>query len=77
MFTDFEILTAKFHFIDLAGSERLKCTGVTGNRAKHSKHHLLTKITNIILMLYVKHDINEFIVIEKKLIVGIYTFINF
>ncbi|KAI0212333.1 hypothetical protein LSAT2_002734 [Lamellibrachia satsuma] len=27
-------LTAKFHFIDFAGSDRLKCTGVTGNRAK-------------------------------------------
>ncbi|KAI0212332.1 hypothetical protein LSAT2_002733 [Lamellibrachia satsuma] len=30
MFTDFEILTARFHFIDLADSEQLKCTGVTG-----------------------------------------------
>ena len=30
--TDFE--TANFHFIDLAGSERLKCTGATGNHAK-------------------------------------------
>ena len=34
MFTDFETLTAKFHFVDLAGSERLKRTGATGNRAK-------------------------------------------
>ena len=34
MFTDFETLTAKFHFVDLAGSERLKRTLATGNRAK-------------------------------------------
>jgi hypothetical protein len=32
--SDFEMLTAKFHFVDLAGSERLKRTGATGNRAK-------------------------------------------
>ncbi|XP_052802857.1 kinesin-like protein KIF21A isoform X4 [Mya arenaria] len=32
--TEFEILTAKFHFVDLAGSERLKRTGATGDRAK-------------------------------------------
>ncbi|KAI0242690.1 hypothetical protein LSAT2_011764 [Lamellibrachia satsuma] len=29
MFTDFETLAAKFNFIDLACSERLKCTGAT------------------------------------------------
>jgi len=34
--TDFEVLTAKFHFVDLAGSERLKRTGATGRRAKES-----------------------------------------
>uniref|UniRef100_A0A915AVU8 Kinesin motor domain-containing protein n=1 Tax=Parascaris univalens TaxID=6257 RepID=A0A915AVU8_PARUN len=32
--SEFEILTAKFHFVDLAGSERLKRTGATGERAK-------------------------------------------
>lgn len=32
--TEFETLTAKFHFVDLAGSERLKRTGATGDRAK-------------------------------------------
>ncbi|XP_036914063.1 kinesin-like protein KIF21A isoform X8 [Sturnira hondurensis] len=32
--TEFETLTAKFHFVDLAGSERLKRTGATGERAK-------------------------------------------
>lgn len=32
--SDFETLTAKFHFVDLAGSERLKRTGATGDRAK-------------------------------------------
>nr|XP_002732855.2 PREDICTED: kinesin-like protein KIF21A-like [Saccoglossus kowalevskii] len=32
--SDFETLTAKFHFVDLAGSERLKRTGATGERAK-------------------------------------------
>ncbi|XP_043932542.1 kinesin-like protein KIF21B isoform X2 [Protopterus annectens] len=32
--TDYETLTAKFHFVDLAGSERLKRTGATGERAK-------------------------------------------
>lgn len=31
---EFETLTAKFHFTDLAGSERLKRTGATGDRAK-------------------------------------------
>ena len=31
---EFETLTAKFHFVDLVGSERLKCTGATGDRAK-------------------------------------------
>ncbi|KAI0236684.1 hypothetical protein LSAT2_012773 [Lamellibrachia satsuma] len=34
MFTDFETLAAKFNFIDLACSERLKCTGATGNCTK-------------------------------------------
>jgi len=34
--SDFEVLTAKFHFVDLAGSERLKRTGATGRRAKES-----------------------------------------
>ena len=34
--TDFEVLTAKFHFVDLAGSERLKRSGATGRRAKES-----------------------------------------
>ncbi|KAG1668931.1 Kinesin-like protein KIF21A [Nymphon striatum] len=34
MLSDFETLTAKFHFVDLAGSERLKRTGATGDRAK-------------------------------------------
>ncbi|VDM40579.1 unnamed protein product [Toxocara canis] len=32
--SEFEILTAKFHFVDLAGSERLKRTGATGDRAR-------------------------------------------
>lgn len=32
--TEFETLSAKFHFVDLAGSERLKRTGATGERAK-------------------------------------------
>ncbi|VDD91493.1 unnamed protein product [Enterobius vermicularis] len=32
--SEFEVLTAKFHFVDLAGSERLKRTGATGDRAK-------------------------------------------
>ncbi|CAL8385654.1 unnamed protein product [Gadus morhua 'NCC'] len=32
--TEFETLSAKFHFVDLAGSERLKRTGATGDRAK-------------------------------------------
>lgn len=32
--SEFETLTAKFHFVDLAGSERLKRTGATGERAK-------------------------------------------
>lgn len=32
--TEFETLTAKFHFVDLAGSERLKRTGATGERQK-------------------------------------------
>ncbi|XP_040073355.1 kinesin-like protein KIF21B [Ixodes scapularis] len=32
--SEFETLTAKFHFVDLAGSERLKRTGATGVRAK-------------------------------------------
>lgn len=32
--TEYETLTAKFHFVDLAGSERLKRTGATGERAK-------------------------------------------
>ncbi|CAK8681521.1 unnamed protein product [Clavelina lepadiformis] len=31
---EFETLSAKFHFTDLAGSERLKRTGATGDRAK-------------------------------------------
>ena len=31
---EFETLTAKFHFVDLAESERLKRTGATGDRAK-------------------------------------------
>lgn len=31
---EYETLTAKFHFTDLAGSERLKRTGATGDRAK-------------------------------------------
>ncbi|XP_058799695.1 kinesin-like protein KIF21A isoform X2 [Phymastichus coffea] len=34
MDSEFETLTAKFHFVDLAGSERLKRTGATGDRAK-------------------------------------------
>ena len=34
IFTDFETLAAKFHFINLAGSERLKCSGAMGNHAK-------------------------------------------
>ncbi|CAG5128284.1 unnamed protein product, partial [Candidula unifasciata] len=34
--TEFETLTAKFHFVDLAGSERLKRTGATGDRARES-----------------------------------------
>ncbi|XP_045080694.1 kinesin-like protein KIF21A isoform X1 [Coregonus clupeaformis] len=34
MNSEFETLTAKFHFVDLAGSERLKRTGATGDRAK-------------------------------------------
>jgi len=34
--SEFETLTAKFHFVDLAGSERLKRTGATGERAKES-----------------------------------------
>ncbi|KDR08130.1 Kinesin-like protein KIF21A, partial [Zootermopsis nevadensis] len=32
--SEFETLSAKFHFVDLAGSERLKRTGATGERAK-------------------------------------------
>ena len=32
--SDWESLSAKFHFVDLAGSERLKRTGATGERAK-------------------------------------------
>lgn len=32
--SEFESLTAKFHFVDLAGSERLKRTGATGERQK-------------------------------------------
>lgn len=32
--SEYETLTAKFHFVDLAGSERLKRTGATGERAK-------------------------------------------
>lgn len=32
--TEFELLSAKFHFVDLAGSERIKRTGATGERAK-------------------------------------------
>lgn len=32
--SEFETLTAKFHFVDLAGSERLKRTGATGERQK-------------------------------------------
>lgn len=32
--SEFETLSAKFHFVDLAGSERLKRTGATGHRAK-------------------------------------------
>ena len=32
--SEFETLSAKFHFVDLAGSERLKRTGATGDRAK-------------------------------------------
>ena len=31
---EFETLSAKFHFTDLAGSERLQRTGATGVRAK-------------------------------------------
>ncbi|XP_054707969.1 kinesin-like protein KIF21A [Uloborus diversus] len=34
--SDFETVTAKFHFVDLAGSERLKRTGATGDRQKES-----------------------------------------
>ncbi|KAF2364009.1 Kinesin motor domain [Trinorchestia longiramus] len=34
--SEFETLTAKFHFVDLAGSERLKRTGATGDRARES-----------------------------------------
>lgn len=33
---ELEVLTAKFHFVDLTGSERLKRTGATGDRAKES-----------------------------------------
>ncbi|KDR16661.1 Kinesin-like protein KIF21B [Zootermopsis nevadensis] len=33
--SEFETLTAKFHFVDLAGSEPLKRTGATGERAKY------------------------------------------
>lgn len=32
--SEFETLSAKFHFVDLAGSERLKRSGATGDRAK-------------------------------------------
>ncbi|XP_069094988.1 kinesin-like protein KIF21B isoform X2 [Pleurodeles waltl] len=32
--SEYETLSAKFHFVDLAGSERLKRTGATGDRAK-------------------------------------------
>jgi len=32
--SEFETLSAKFHFVDLAGSERLKRTGAVGDRAK-------------------------------------------
>ncbi|XP_051529002.1 kinesin-like protein KIF21B isoform X3 [Myxocyprinus asiaticus] len=32
--SEYETLTAKFHFVDLAGSERLKRTGATGERAR-------------------------------------------
>uniref|UniRef100_A0A8C8SEC2 Kinesin family member 21B n=1 Tax=Pelusios castaneus TaxID=367368 RepID=A0A8C8SEC2_9SAUR len=32
--SEYETLSAKFHFVDLAGSERLKRTGATGERAK-------------------------------------------
>ncbi|XP_039605212.1 kinesin-like protein KIF21B isoform X2 [Polypterus senegalus] len=32
--SEYETLTAKFHFVDLAGSERLKRTGATGDRAR-------------------------------------------
>lgn len=32
--SEFETLSAKFHFVDLAGSERLKRTGATGIRAE-------------------------------------------
>ena len=31
---EFDMLTAKFHFVDLARSERLKRMGATGDRAK-------------------------------------------
>lgn len=34
--TELETLHAKFHFIDLAGSERLSRTGATGDRVKES-----------------------------------------
>jgi kinesin family protein 4/21/27 len=32
--TEFETLTTKFHFVDLAGSECLKMSGATGEHAK-------------------------------------------
>ena len=34
--TEFETLSAKFHFVDLAGSERVLRTGNTGERLKES-----------------------------------------
>jgi kinesin family protein 4/21/27 len=34
--TEFELIQAKCHFVDLAGSEKLKRTGAVGDRAKES-----------------------------------------
>ncbi|XP_070199772.1 kinesin-like protein KIF21A isoform X3 [Littorina saxatilis] len=55
--TEFETLTAKFHFVDLAGSERLKRTGATGDRAKEgiSINCGLLALGNVISALGDKH----------------------
>ncbi|VDK25898.1 unnamed protein product [Anisakis simplex] len=53
--SEFEILTAKFHFVDLAGSERLKRTGATGDRAKEGISINCGLVRNIVLQYLFKN----------------------